>query len=80
MKTLKFEFDGKPLRVYLDRSGAVFVDVKDVYHGVDEDVVKEILADHPAAKTIAGRAVWEESVSYHVWFDEMAADELAKFS
>ena len=79
MKKLKFELDGQPLRVYLDRSGAVFVDVKDLYYGEDEKNFPEILADHPAAKTIAGRPVWEESVFYHVWLDEMAADELAMF-
>ena len=79
MKKLEFERDGLPFRVYLDRSGAVFVDVKDLYYGEDEQIFPEILADHPATRYIAGRPVWEESLFFHIWLDEMAADETAFF-
>ena len=89
MKKLEFERDGQPFRVYLDRSGAVFVDVKDLYlsdkpfraagYEVDEGFVEDILEDHPASRIIAGRPVWEESLFFHIWLDEMAADETAFF-
>ena len=70
MKTLKFELDGQPLRVYLDRSGAVFVDVKDLIENVladDKSVVDWNLEDHPAARMIGKRPVWEESDFFHIW-------------
>jgi hypothetical protein len=76
MKTLKFEYDGQPLRVYLDRDGAVFVDVKDV---AGEGAVKEYLEDHPAARLIDKRPVWTESVFYHAWMDDMAPDRFMFF-
>ena len=79
MKKLKFELDGRPLRVYLDRSGAVFVDVKDLFPDEEEEVLGVILSQQPAAKTIAGRPVWEESVFYHAWLDELGADDLVFF-
>ncbi len=76
MKTLKFEYDGQPLRVYLDRDGAVFIDVKDV---AGEGAVKEYLEDHPACKLIDKRPVWTESVFYHAWMDDMAPDRFMFF-
>ena len=82
MKTLKFELDGQPLRVYLDRSGAVFVDVKDLIENVladDKSVVDWNLEDHPAARMIGKRPVWEESDFFHIWLDDMAADKLIFF-
>ncbi len=76
MKTLKFEYDGQPFRVYLDRDGAVFVDVKDL---AGEGAVKEYLEDPPAARLIDKRPVWTESVFYHAWMDDMAPDRFMFF-
>lgn len=76
MKTLKFEYDGQPFRVYLDRDGAVFIDVKDV---AGEGAVKEYLEDHPACKLIDKRPVWTESVFYHAWMDDMDPDRFMFF-
>ena len=82
MKTLKFELDGLAFRVYVDRDGAVFVDVKDLIENVladDKSVVDWYLEDHPAAKLIGKRPVWEESDFFHIWLDDMEADELIFF-
>ena len=79
MKTLKFELDGRAFRVYVDRDGAVFVDVKDILGPVDDEkTVREYLADWPYSK-ICGRPVWEESDFFHIWLDDMAADKLIFF-
>lgn len=83
MEMLKFEYEGRTFRVYLFPDAAVFVDVKDLYYASqlcqDEKIVKEILSDHPAAKTIGKRPLWHESVFYHVWMDDMAADKFMFF-
>ena len=85
MKTLKFELDGRAwqtFRVYVDRDGAVFVDVKDLIENVladDKSAVDWYLEDHPAARMIGKRPVWEESDFFHIWLDDMAADELIFF-
>lgn len=75
MKTLKFEYDGQPFRVYLDRDGAVFMDVKDL---AGDDTVR-FLEDHPASKLIDKRPVWTESVFYHAWMDDMDPDRFMFF-